>query len=120
MLKEETLELSCLAWFEQTGWNIAHGPDISPDGSAPERSDYRDVILSGRLLASLQKLNPQIPLSALEEAVQVVLKQDHPVLEQRNREFHRLMLSGVPVSFRKGDEAFHDTVQLIDFQCLEK
>lgn len=54
MLKEETLELSCLAWFEQTGWNIAHGPDISPDGSAPERSGYRDVILSGRLLSSLQ------------------------------------------------------------------
>lgn len=29
----------CLAWFVKGGWEIAHGPDLAPDGAAPERDD---------------------------------------------------------------------------------
>jgi type I restriction enzyme R subunit len=120
MLTEDQLEKQCLEWFLGAGWEHAHGPKISPDGSATERLDYRETILSGRLLSALQRLNPQVPPSALEEAVQTILKLDHPISEQRNRAFHRLMLDGVAVSYRKGDEVKHDHAQLIDFHDPER
>ena len=37
---ETTLEKTALDWFETLGWQIAFGPDISPDGPACERRDY--------------------------------------------------------------------------------
>jgi type I restriction enzyme R subunit len=118
MITEDTLEKSCLAWFEQVGWITENGPDISPDGIAPERTDHRETILTGRLLGAIQRLNPHIPAQALEEAAQTVLRLDHPILEQRNRAFHRLLLDGVAVAWREGDEVKHDTARLIDFSSV--
>ncbi len=120
MLTEDQLEKQCLEWFQGTGWSQAHGPDISPDGSAPERTDYRETVLAGRLFRAMERLNPEVPASALEEAAQVVLKLDHPVLEQRNRAFHQILLDGVPVDYRVGDEMKHDRARLIDFHEVEK
>ena len=120
MLTENQLEKQCLEWFQTTNWSHEHGPDIAPDGSTPERSDYRETILLGRLLRAMQRLNPDIPNGALEEAAQVVLKLDHPVLEQRNRAFHQLLLDGVPVDYRDGEEMKHDRARLIDFHEVEK
>jgi len=48
MLNEQQLEELCLNWFQQVGWRFAHGPDIAPDSSAPERTDYRQVDSSCR------------------------------------------------------------------------
>lgn len=120
MLTENQLETLCLEWFQSIGWEHVHGPDISPDGSAPERSDYREVILAGRLLRAMQRLNPHIPFSALEEAAQVVLKLDDPTIYLRNRHFHKIMLTGIPVQWRVGDEVKHDTAQLIDFHRIDQ
>jgi type I restriction enzyme R subunit len=44
-ITETTLEKTALDWFETLGWQIAFGPDISPDGSACERRDYDQVVL---------------------------------------------------------------------------
>ena len=120
MLTEDKLEKQCLDWFQEVGWSHLHGPEISPDGGGSERSDYRETVILGRLLRALQRLNPGIPAGSLEEAAHSVLKLDHPVLEQRNRAFHRMLLDGVPVDYRVGDEVKHDRAQLIDFHDLEK
>ena len=119
-MTENTLEKSCLAWFEQEGWKTETGSEISPDGSAPERSDYRETVLAGRLSRAMERLNPGVPGSALEGAAQVVLKLDHPVLEQRNRAFHQMLLDGVPVDYRVGDQMVHDRARLIDFYNVDK
>ncbi|MCC5788466.1 MAG: type I restriction endonuclease subunit R [Opitutales bacterium] len=120
MLTEDQLEKQCLEWFQVMGWSAAHGPDISPDGASPERGDYRETVLAGRLLSAMQRLNPGIPVDALEEAAQGVLKLDHPVLEQRNRSFHQMLIDGVPVDYRVGDEVKHDRARLIDFHEVQK
>lgn len=36
-MNEQQLEALCLGWFQETGWRVAHGPDIAPDRSAPAR-----------------------------------------------------------------------------------
>lgn len=116
MITEDHLEQLCLDWFRAGGYATAYGPDIAHDGDTPERSDYLQVVLTGRLLAALQKINPHIPLATLEEAAQAVIKPESPVLIHNNRAFHKLLLEGVPVEYRDGDEIKSDHVQLIDFQ----
>ena len=116
MLTEDQLERQCLEWFRETGWDVAHGPDISPGGHAEERGDYRGTILSGRFLRALQRLNPLIPQTALEECVRMVAKLDHPVVEQRNRAFHQLVVDGIGVEYRDGEETRFDRARLVDFE----
>ncbi|MBW7895187.1 MAG: type I restriction endonuclease subunit R [Opitutaceae bacterium] len=115
MITEDQLEQQCLGWFREGGWETVFGPDIAHDGAAPERANYREVILVGRLTRSLARLNPGVPAAVLDEAVQRVLKLDHPVAEQRNRDFHRLLLAGLKVSWREGDAVKHEDLRLVDF-----
>lgn len=115
MLNEQQLEELCLNWFQQVGWRFAHGPDIAPDSSAPERTDYRQVFLRERLLAALARINPQIPAAALEQAVHALQTVSEPQMVVRNRSVHRLLLSGVAVEFEIGEQKKQDWVYFIDF-----
>ena len=116
-ITEDQLEKLCLDWFKEEGYEIAYGPDIAHDGEKPERADYREVILTSRLLDSLQRINPHIPKAVLEEQVVYLLgKPEHPVLIQNNRKFQQYLLNGVPVEYTDKDEKKADHVQLIDFQ----
>ena len=115
MLNEQQLEKLCLSWFQQVGWRFAHGPDIAPDSSAPERTDYRQVVLRERLLAALARINPQIPGAALEQAVHALQTVSEPQMVVRNRSVHRLLLSGVAVEFEVGEQKKQDWVYFIDF-----
>ena len=49
MTTENDLEQLALTWFQDSGWEYRHGPDIAPDGDTPERADYRQVLLQGCL-----------------------------------------------------------------------
>ncbi|WP_323995220.1 type I restriction endonuclease subunit R [Aeromonas hydrophila] len=115
MLNEQQLEELCLGWFQETGWRFAHGPDIAPDSCAPERSDYRQVVLRERLLKALARINPHMLPSALEQAAHTLLSVNDPQMVVRNRSVHRLLLSGVMVEFSVGDEKKTDLVHFIDF-----
>jgi type I restriction enzyme R subunit len=115
MITEDQLEQICLDWFREGGYEYAFGPDIAHDGETPERIDYRQVVLAGRLLSAMQKINPHIPLTVLEEAALNVSKPESPVLIHNNRIFHRLLLEGVPVEYSDGDDTLSDHAQVIDF-----
>ena len=115
MMNEQQLEDLCIGWFQETGWQFVHGPDMAPDSAQPERTDYRQVVLRERLLAALACINPHIPAAALEQALHAVQTISEPQAVVRNRSFHRLLLAGVPVEFVVGDDKRTDWVQLIDF-----
>jgi len=115
MLNEQHLEELCLSWFQQVGWQFAHGPEIAPDSNTPERTDYHQVVLRERLLAALARMNPQIPAAALEQAVHALQTVSEPQMVVRNRSVHRLLLSGVSVEFEVGEQKKQDWVYFIDF-----
>ena len=73
-MTEDQLEQQCLEWFAEGGWEIAHGPDLAPDGPSPERADYRQVLLLADLEAAIRHINPHLPQSTVEQAVDVVRK----------------------------------------------
>ncbi len=116
---ETTLEKTALDWLETVGWQIAFGPDISPDGQAQERDDYDQVILVGRLQTALENINPNIPPDAIEEAVRKIARADSPSLIENNRRFHRMLTDGVDVSYMQDGREVHDKVWLLDLEDLE-
>jgi type I restriction enzyme, R subunit len=114
-MTEDQLELETLSWLADVGYTHVYGPDIAPDGSTPERSNYTQVVLVERLRQAIQRLNPNVPLVAREDALQQVLNLETPVLLSANRHFHRLLINGVPVEYQKDGETRGDFVYLVDF-----
>lgn len=96
-ISESGLEQTALDWFKGLGYQVLHGPDLAPDGDAPERSSYDQVILEGRLRGALERINPAVPASGIDEALRKVLATSTPDLLTNNRAFHRLLTDGVDV-----------------------
>ncbi len=114
-MTEDQLEQEALGWLHDVGYLHCYGLDIAPDGPVPERSNYSQVLLVGRLREAITRLNPLVPLVAREDALQQVLNLDTPVLLAANRAFHQLLVNGVPVEYQKDGETRGDFVRLIDF-----
>lgn len=68
-MTEDQLEQETLGWLQEQGYCHVFGPDIALDGSQPERSNYRDVLLVGRLASAIERLNPQVPMAARDDAM---------------------------------------------------
>jgi type I restriction enzyme R subunit len=115
MLSEQQLEDLCLTWFQDNGWEFRHGPDLAPDGATPERVDYRQVLLPGRVLEALRLINPGVAESVLEEVVHRLAKPGHPSLILNNQAFHTALVDGVPVDVEEKDGKRGDRVRLFDF-----
>ena len=94
-------------------------PDDLNDGSG--RSDKREVILAVRLRAAVQRLNPQAPATAQEQAVAVLMQPRIAMsLVAANREVDALIRGGVPVEYEAtaGPEAgkkITERLRVIDF-----
>ncbi len=119
-MTEDHLEQLALTWFQDSGWDYRHGPDIAPDGDMPERADYRQVLLHGRLHEALRRLNTDVPDAVLEEVLHRIAKLHEPSLIQSNRSFHEALLDGVPVEVEIGGVKRGDRVRLIDFEHPEQ
>ena len=122
MITEHQLEQLCLDWFQTIGYDTICGYDIAPDGDslsgrgAPERSDYRQIILNARLLESLVRINPHIPVATLEQVAIQIAKPETPILIKNNKTFHQMLLEGVRVEYKnENGEDNHDYARLIDF-----
>ncbi|KTC77984.1 type I restriction endonuclease subunit R [Legionella brunensis] len=115
-MTEDKLEQEMLTWLTEIGYNYVYGPTIACDGEAPERSNYQDILLIERLRRAINQLNPEIPSSAREDALQQVRDLNTPILLSANRRFHHFLVNGVPVQYQKDGETRGDFVRLIDFE----
>ncbi|WP_419246450.1 type I restriction endonuclease subunit R [Serratia sp. NFX21] len=115
MLSEDDLEQLSLGWFAGQGWEVLHGPDIAPDGANPLRISFHDVFLRPVFLEQLERLNPHIPASVFDEVITRITRPESPDIVVSNKAFHHLLLTGVPVEFKRDDKVIHDTVLLMDF-----
>jgi len=112
---EGQLEHEALGWLADVGFTWLFGPELAPDGATPERQSYQQVILVGRLRDSINRLNPEIPSAAREDALKQVIDLGIPSLLSANRHFHKLLVGGVPVQYQKDGETRGDFVRLIDW-----
>ena len=117
---ESIVEEAALAWFEQLGYEVFHGPDIAPGQQLAERDDYRDVVLTGRLRDALARINPEASPEARDEALRRVVQAQQPSLVLANRAFHRLLVDGVFVEVLREGEKRGERVALVDFDNPRK
>jgi type I restriction enzyme R subunit len=115
-LDEEMIEQEALEILQNIGYQVLHGPDISPDGSNPMRELYSEVVLTEKLRDAIYRLNPDIPPTAKEEAVKKVIRADSPDLLTNNQHFHLMLTDGVDVEYRQDDRIIGDKVWLFDFE----
>ncbi|BBC74027.1 DEAD/DEAH box helicase [Altererythrobacter sp. B11] len=114
-ITEDIVELAALETLQELGWSYLHGSVIAPDGSAPERRSFGDVVLVGRLEAAVAQINPGAPEPARNEAMRRVLTGELPSLVEENRRIHKLLTEGVDVEFRGDDGKTASTkIWLID------
>ena len=91
--------------------------DFGP-GSLLGRADDREVVLKRDLRAAVGRLNPELPESALNEAVAKMAAHDFSrSILQHNQQYHDWMRNGVPVEYRDATGAKREVrVQVIDFE----
>jgi len=113
-LDEAQAEIAAVDYFREIGYDFVPGPELSPDGTAPERTDYGQVVLLDRFRRALERINPAVPAEAIEEAFRKVTRLESPSLIINNRAFHRLLTDGVDVSWRENGRERFGKVWLIE------
>jgi type I restriction enzyme R subunit len=89
---------------------------LSPEEQETERQNLSDIVLRGRLKSAIEKLNPNIPEEAREQALREVLNLPSQNLVENNEAFHQMLTDGVGVEYQKNGETIGDRVWLIDFE----
>ncbi len=106
-LEEELGWDSVYAWNEET---------FGSDGTVG-RADTKQAVLRRDLRAALERLNPDLPAPAIDDAARDLTVYDvSRSMVQHNRDFYRLLRGGVPVEYR--DSKGHRRsarAQVIDF-----
>ena len=115
-ITEFEIEQVALDILSKLKYKIIHGPDIAFDGSSPERMSYADVFLTVRLREAIDRINPEIPAEAKEEAIKHILRSESPDLIANNHRFHKMLANGVDVEYRRNGRIVSDKVWLFDFK----
>ena len=109
MINETKLGQDCLDWFKQTGWDIGTG------SHSAQRRDNAQAILPNQVKSALSRINPHLPPECIDQILLDISKPQSRDLIANNREFHSMLLAGVPVQYKKDDEIIRDHAMLIDF-----
>ena len=114
---ESVVEQAALAWLAGFGYTVLSGPEIAPGEAQAERDSYGQVVLERRLRHALQRINPQVPADALEEAFRKLVQPDSPSLVVNNHIVHRYLVEGVPVEYERPDGTIGgDLVRVLDYE----
>ncbi|MBD2768539.1 type I restriction endonuclease subunit R [Hymenobacter sp. BT664] len=121
LISEDALEQLAGTWFEETGWQVAHGPDVAPHTPDALRASFHHTSLAGRLLAALRRLNPTLPEAVVQEVAERVVRAQHPNATESNRLLHGWLTDGVPVDVPSpSGEMRGDRAWLVDFDDVER
>ena len=107
-------------WYQELGYKILYGQDVEPDKFNAERESLAEAILTRRLNDAIAKPNPDISIETQEDAVRKLLSHGSPSLIENNRNFHRMLIDGINVEYKRQDEYIGgELVKLIDFEDPE-
>lgn len=91
IFSEDTYEQALKALFQEMGYKCQYGPDI-------ER-DYSNPILDDVLHESLLRINPTLPVSAIDDAIKKLHQIEGASLYECNFKFTQMMQYGIEVTF---------------------
>jgi type I restriction enzyme R subunit len=113
---ESTIEQAAIDWLQELGYNYAFGPEIAFDGESPERGDYQETLLLGRLQDAIARINPDLPPAAREEAFRQLTRLGKPSLLLNNHAFHHMLVNGIEVEYKKDGRMVSGRAVVVDFE----
>lgn len=120
IITEDVYEQHALGTFEEIGYEVLHGPDIAPDSASPLRHDWADPFMEEILLEQAARLNPNIPLQPVADAVKLLKQHEAIDLVSRNKQVYSWLRDGMKVTYQRDGEDRTEFLQLIDFENPEK
>lgn len=110
---EDAYEQTLIALFrDELGYAYECGYDV-------ER-DYKEPFYRADLVASMRRLNPQLPADVMDEGIKQIANISIGTLEQNNEQFTLWMQNGLEVGFLQDGEERTALMKLIDFDHPER
>jgi len=110
---EEAVELSSMLKFDELGWDLVYAAnEMDGDHTLLGRDHQGEIVLKRYLFPALQKLNPDLPQEALNQAVKILIRDRSAMsISKANSDVTSLLKQGVTVTFR--DKDGNDTVERV-------
>ena len=114
---ESIVEEAALDWFMGLGYTVLSGEELGPNEPMLSlRQSFSETALLSVLRGALERLNPQLPREAIDEAMRQLTRPEGATLEARNRALHRAFVDGVAVEYRTAGGALRGAqARVIDF-----
>ena len=110
---EDAYEQTLIALFrDELGYAYECGYEV-------ER-DYKEPFYRADLVASMRRLNPELPADAMDEGIKQITNISIGTLEQNNEQFTLWMQNGLEVGFLQDGEERTALMRLIDFDHPER
>lgn len=109
---EDAYEQTLIALFrDELGYAYECGYEV-------ER-DYKEPFYRADLVASMRRLNPELPADAMDEGIKQITNISIGTLEQNNEQFTLWMQNGLEVGFLQNGEERTALMRLVDFDHPE-
>lgn len=109
-ITENKIELFALELFKKLGYSYICATELD--------RNYEEVLLKDRLLNALEKINPSLPYSAIEDSIKQIERIKSSELLSDNEAFHKLLVEGVKVDIQKDGVTRGEIVRLVDFDDI--
>lgn len=106
-ITENEIELFAIELFEKLGYSYIYAPELM--------RNHEEILLKDRLLNAVEKINPSLPQSAIEDAIKQIERIKSSELLSDNETFHKLLVEGVKVDIQRDGITRGEIVHLVDF-----
>ena len=113
--EQALVEQPAIELFGELGWETADCFHEFDSGRSPlERETPAEVVLTSRLRAALEKLNPGLAAEAIGLAIEE-LTRDRSVMSMTaaNREVYQLLKDGVKINLPGGEEGYDEETEVV-------
>lgn len=111
-LTEAAYENSVIELFQHLGYTHVYGPDI-------ENRDFNSPLYLDVLEDSIYRINPNVPKSAIQEALFKIKNFDNGELLQQNKIFMDYLQNGITVKYLENGEQRSTIVYLVDYKNVD-
>lgn len=111
-LTEAAYENSVIELFQHLGYTHVYGPDI-------DSRDFNSPLYLDILEDSIYRINPNVPKSAIQEALFKIKNFENGELLQQNKIFMDYLQNGITVRYLENGEQRSTIVYLIDYKNVD-
>lgn len=111
-LTEAAYENSVIELFQHLGYTHVYGPDI-------DNRDFNSPLYLDILEDSICRINPNVPKSAIQEALFKIKNFDNGELLQQNKIFMDYLQNGITVKYLENGEQRSTIVYLVDYKNVD-